>query len=66
MESEAKDISGPWKLAFYTIKAPGDKKLTFEVTIGDNGEAYDLKTPYDQRDGNVADLSDGLIIEDRR
>jgi len=53
-------------LAFYTINAPHRKKLTFEAWIGDNGESDNLKTPYDERDGAFSDLSDDLIVEDRR
>ena len=53
-------------LAFYTINAPHRKKLTFEAFIGDNGESDDLKTPYDERDGAFSDLSESLIVEDRR
>jgi hypothetical protein len=65
MEREAKNIE-PWLLAFCTIKAPGDIKATFQADIGDGGESSNLKTPYDERDGNFADLSRSLIVEDRR
>ena len=63
MEKGANDVSGDRKLAYYTIKAPGGKKLTFEISIGDSGDPYDLKTPYDQRDGNFTDLSRSLIVD---
>src|SRR5262249_32649922 len=33
--------------AYYTIKAPHRKKLTFEAYIEDDGGCVDLKTPYD-------------------
>jgi hypothetical protein len=66
MEREADDISGPSVVAFYTIKAPRGKKLTFCTYIGDNGEGDDLMTPYDERDGAFPDLSDCLIVEDHR
>jgi hypothetical protein len=55
-----------FKVDYYTITAPDGKKLTFQISIGDSGEPYDLKTPYDQRDGGFVDLSDSLIVEDRR
>jgi hypothetical protein len=54
-------------LAYYYISAPHGRTLTFEAFIGDNGESFDsLKTPYDERDGKFTDLSDCLIVEDRR
>ena len=52
--------------AYYVIKAPHGKKLTFEAYIEDDGGCIDLMTPYDERDGKFADLSDCLIVEDRR
>ena len=52
--------------AYYTIKAPNGRKLNFEANIEDNGGFSNLKTPYDERDGAFADLSDCLIVEDRR
>jgi hypothetical protein len=64
MEKEANDISGSYKLEYYTIKAPGGKKLTFEISIGDSGDPFDLKTPYDERDGRFTDLSRSFIVED--
>jgi hypothetical protein len=52
--------------AFYTIKAPHRKKLTFQAYIGDTGEGSDLMTPYDERDGKFSDFSDCYIVEDHR
>jgi hypothetical protein len=53
-------------LAFYTVNAPHGRTLTFEAFIEDDGGSVDLKTPYDERDGKFTDLSDILVVEDRR
>jgi hypothetical protein len=63
MEREAASNGPMWVIANYTIEAPHGKKLGFETTIGDNGESFDLKTPYDERDGKFTDLSDCLIVD---
>jgi hypothetical protein len=65
MESEAKN-DGTKVLAFYYINAPDGKWLSFEALIEDDGGCVDLKTPYDERDGAFHDLSESLIVEDRR
>jgi hypothetical protein len=58
------ETNGPmWVIAYYTIKSPQREKLTFETLIGDNGESCDLKTPYDERDGEFTDLSGCLIVD---
>jgi hypothetical protein len=49
--------------AFYTIKAPHRKKLTFEAYIEDDGGCCDLMTPYDERDGAFSDFSDCFIVD---
>ncbi len=53
-------------LAFHTVSTLHDKTLAFEALIEDDGGCVDLKTPYDERDGAFRELSDCLIVEDRR
>ena len=43
--------------AYNTIKAPDGKELTFQALIEDDGTCTELKTPYDERDGNFTDFS---------
>jgi hypothetical protein len=62
MERYANRNGTMYEIAFYTIKAPRRKKLTFEAWIEDDGSCVDLKTPYDERDGKFTDLSEALIV----
>lgn len=56
-----KNTDAPMLLAFYYIKTPDGKWLSFEAPIEDDGGRVDLKMPYDERDGAFHDLSDSLI-----
>jgi hypothetical protein len=54
----------PLLRAYRRIAAPEDRKLSFEVHVGDWGESDSMMTPYDDRDGAFQDFSDCLITEE--
>lgn len=63
---DAKKAFDPKCIAYLTIDSSSNTKLTFQAYVEDDGGCVDLLTPYDERDGKFPDLTDALIIEDRR
>lgn len=53
-------------VAYLTIESSNNTQLTFQAYVEDDGGCVDLLTPYDERDGKFTNLSDALIVEDRR
>jgi hypothetical protein len=58
---ERRDIDSYYCLAHRTVKADDGRELRFEIHINCEGEGYDLKTPYEERDGKFVDLTDCRI-----
>ena len=53
---ESNDSDGMCCLAHYRIPVRGWRHLVFEACVEDDGSCFDLKTPYDQRDGKFVNL----------
>jgi len=47
--------------AYKSVEAPDGKDLRFQALIEDDGACIELKTPYDERDGEF--FSDGLEVD---
>ena len=64
-EAYAEDNAGPSDvtLATTTLRSAAGVELDFEVCIGDGGEAYDARSPYDLEKGKGLDGSDYVHIE---
>ena len=64
-EAYAEDNAGPSDvtLATTTLRSAAGGELDFEVCIGDGGEAYDARSPYDLEKGKGLDGSDYVHIE---
>jgi len=59
--SQAPDSSDV-KVATTTVESSDGVELQFEVCIGDGGDLYDLKSPYDLENGEGFDDSDYIEI----
>ena len=56
---EANQSNGMNCMASYCV-THGDLSLSFEADVEDDGSCITLRTPYDERDGQFLDLSDGV------
>ncbi len=50
-------------LATTTLRSAAGVELEFEVCIGDGGEAYEARSPYDLEKGKGLNVSDYVLIE---
>jgi hypothetical protein len=48
-------------LAHFNLRTPGGNLLRFEGEVEDTGECFNLRTPYDYKDGRFVDLRGAVV-----